>query len=53
MDKLGDKLQRLLDDPDIAEHCRRIRQQCPSEQAVCEQIVATVREAYARHMAQG
>ncbi|KHN59191.1 rhamnosyltransferase [Dickeya fangzhongdai] len=53
MDKLGDKLQRLLSDPDIAAHCQRTRQQFPSEQTVCEQIVATVREAYARHIAQG
>ncbi|ATO33813.1 Devancosaminyl-vancomycin vancosaminetransferase [Dickeya dianthicola] len=51
IDKLGDKLHRLLSDADIAEHCQRIRQQFPSEQAVGEHIVDTVREAYARHMA--
>ncbi|WP_038911512.1 glycosyltransferase [Dickeya dadantii] len=53
IDQLGDKLHSLLGNADIAEHCQRIRQQFPSEQTVCQRIVDTVREAYARHMAQG
>ncbi|NKI73410.1 glycosyltransferase family 1 protein [Dickeya sp. CFBP 2040] len=53
IDKLEDKLHQLLDDPNIAENCRRIRKQCLPEQAVSEQIVTVVRDAYARHNAHG
>ncbi|TYL43940.1 MULTISPECIES: glycosyltransferase [Dickeya] len=51
IDNLDEKLRQILDDPDIAENCRRTRQQCAPTQAVCEQIVATVHDAYTRHMA--
>ncbi|UCZ74676.1 glycosyltransferase [Dickeya zeae] len=51
IDRFEDTLYQLLDDPEIAENCQRIRQQCLPGPVIGEQIVTTVCDAYARHTA--